>query len=93
MELAYAKIPEINQRIEVLQNLEGMEVVNNLLKTIKEKLGTGIVEHAETEFLLHPQQGMNAWVLYNILTQYISHNIQQRQRARYEAEVSKIFEL
>jgi hypothetical protein len=93
MDGIYKQIPEINQRIEVLQNLEGMEVVNNLLKTIKEKLGTGIVEHAETEFLLHPQQGMNAWVLYNILTQYISHNIQQRQRARYEAEVSKIFEL
>ena len=93
MDGVYKQIPEINQRIEVLQNLEGMEVVNNLLKTTKDKLGVGIVEHAETEYLLHPQTAMSAWVLYNILTQYISHNIQQRQRARYEAEVSKIFEL
>lgn len=95
MDETYKKIPEINQRIEILQNMEDADTINNLLKTTETKLGKNIKEYVENEItaLTSIDRTVNAWALYNLLTRYATHAIQAHQRARYESEISKIFKL
>lgn len=84
----YNKIPDILARIKVLEELDANE--EKLLKGIKDDLGAGIYKEAE-ELVNHDK--VSQWALYNVITQYISHQVDKQQRARYQIATSKIFNL
>lgn len=84
----YNKVPDIVARIKVLEELDANE--EKLLKGIKDDLGAGI--HKQAEELVNNEQ-MSQWALYNVITQYISHQIDKEQRAKYQIATSKIFNL
>ncbi len=85
IEKTYDQVPVIKERINVLQNLN---VTEEIREEIKNRMGKTLSKYIEGQ--IPPQ---NQWVLYNMLTFYISHLINQRQRAYYEMRVSQIFKL
>lgn len=85
VEATYEQIPVIKNRIEILQSLEPTEA---LTEQITKQLGRGVTDYVEEQEV--PE---NQWKLYNYLTYYISHVVQQRMRAQYQMKVSKLFEL
>jgi len=39
------------------------------------------------------KKAANLWVLYNLITYYISHQVEMRMRAAYQLETSRLFKL
>jgi len=85
LELTYDQIPVIKDRIVILQNLK---VPKELTDEVEQKLGKTAAAYVEEQ--VTPE---NQWMLYNILTYYISHVIEKRMRAAYQMKVSNIFQL
>ncbi len=85
LELTYEQIPIIKERISILQNLN---VTTELKDEITNKLGSTVTAYVEEQNTPESQ-----WMLYNILTYYISHEIERRMRSSYQMKVSKIFSL
>lgn len=85
VELTYEQIPVIQNRIQILQNIE---VTQTLTESVDKKLGKTI-----SKFIEEQPKPENQWVLYNYLTYYISHLIEKRLRAGYQMQVSKLFSL
>jgi len=85
VELTYEQIPVIQNRIQILQNIE---VTKTLSESIDAKLGKTI-----SKFVEEQPKPENQWVLYNYLTYYISHLIDKRLRGGYQMQVSKLFNL
>jgi ribosomal silencing factor RsfS len=89
VEATYEKIPVIKHRIEQLQN---EKVTDTLRQSIEKNLGKKIacyIGEQEEE----TQRAKNQWVIYNMITYYVSHVIQQRLRSQYQLEVSRLFKL
>ncbi|MAT40104.1 MAG: hypothetical protein CL946_10930 [Ectothiorhodospiraceae bacterium] len=89
LESTYDKIPVIKHRIEAMQNTRPS---NELRADIQKKIGKkamNYVEQQESE----SRKAQNEWILYNFLTYFISHIVQQRMRAHYQLQVSKLFKL
>lgn len=85
IEDTYDQIPVIKERINILQNLKpNIDHQDQILKTF----GKGVAEYVEEQ-----PKAKNQWILYNHLTHYISHYVQQRMRAAYQMKVSKMFQL
>ncbi|MCZ7603135.1 MAG: DUF945 domain-containing protein [Melioribacteraceae bacterium] len=89
LESTYDKIPVIRHRIEQMQNTR---VNRDLRLEVENRLGKKVMKYVEEQEKEH-QKAKNQWVLYNILTYYISHIVKQRMRAQYQLEVSKLFKL
>ena len=85
VEQTYGQIPVIKERIGILQNIS---VTKSLQESVEKQLGKTIVKYVNDQ--PSPQ---NQWILYNYLTWYISHVIDQRMRAAYQMKVSKLFQL
>jgi len=85
VELTYEQIPVIQNRIQILQNLE---VTEDLSKKVKSEMGKKV-----TKFIDEQPEAVNQWVLYNYLTWYVSHVVDKRLRAGYQMQVSKLFNL
>ena len=83
--MTYDQIPVIKDRIVILQNLK---VPKELTDEVEQKLGKTAAAYVEEQ--VTPE---NQWMLYNILTYYISHVIEKRMRAAYQMKVSNIFKL
>jgi regulator of replication initiation timing len=90
VEATYEKIPVIKHRIEQLLN---EKVTDAIRMSIENKLGKKVMKYVEEQEEERGQKAKNLWVLYNFLTYFISHNVQQRLRANYQFEVSKLFKL
>jgi regulator of replication initiation timing len=90
VESTYEKIPVIKHRIEQLLN---EKVTDAIRLSIENKLGKKVMKFVEEQEDERNQKAKNLWVLYNFLTYFISHNIQQRLRAQYQLEVSRLFKL
>lgn len=85
VEATYTKLPIIKQRIEILQNLE---TTKSLTDGIQQKLGKKAAVYVSEQ-----PKPENQWMLYNILTYYISHLVDKRMRAAYQMKVSRLFKL
>lgn len=82
----YDSVPVIHERIEILKRLE----VNSVfLGDVEEKLGKGISKYVADQYPAPQSQ----WVLYNVLTYYISHVVKEHLRAQYQFQVSRLFKL
>jgi len=89
LEDTYDKIPVIGHRITQLQNTD---VTPKFRRSIEDNLGKHVIKYVDQ----HEQQNKrasNLWMLFNIVTYYISHLISQRKRAHYQLEASKLFKL
>ncbi|MDZ7762898.1 MAG: DUF932 domain-containing protein [Melioribacteraceae bacterium] len=89
LESTYEKIPVIQHRIEQMQNTK---VNRDLRLDVETKLGKKVMKYVEEQEKEH-NKAKNQWVLYNILTYYISHIVKERMRAHYQIEVSEAFKL
>jgi len=85
----YDKIPVIKHRIEAMLNTRPN---NELRAEIQKRLGVKAARYVE-EQEKETHRAVNEWVLYNLLTYYISHVVTQRMRAQYQMQVSKMFQL
>jgi hypothetical protein len=85
VESTYSQIPVIKERITILQNLD---TTPTLTDEIKKKLGKKASAYVAEQPSLE-----NQWMLYNILTYYISHLVDKRMRAAYQMKVSRLFKL
>jgi len=89
LESTYNKIPVIQHRIETLQNTN---VTKKIRRDIEDHLGRHVIKYVnqqEKQF----KRAANFWVLYNLITFYISHHIEMRMRAQYQLSASKLFKL
>ena len=85
LEQTYDQIPVIKQRIELLQSIRVTETIK---KEVETKMGKTVAKYVKEQ-----KPPINQWALYNILTYYVSHIVEQRMRAAYQMKVSKLFKL
>jgi hypothetical protein len=85
IEETYDQIPVIKERISILQRLEVTDVIK---EEVKDKMGKKI-----SDYITNQIPAANQWMLYNMITFYISHVIEQRLRAGYQMRASKLFKL
>ena len=85
IEDTYDQIPLIKERISILQDIE---TLGDYEEKIPKVFGKGVADYVDEQ-----PKAANAWLLYNQLTHYISHEVQQRMRASYQMKVSKMFQL
>jgi len=85
IEATYEQIPVISERIQILQNLS---VSKSQIESVQKNLGKRVLKYVKEQ-----KRPENSWILYNYLTWFISHKIDQRLRAAYQIRVSKMFQL
>jgi len=69
----------------MLQNLKADKTIK---RKVEDSLGKNIMKYVDEQ-----PNPVNQWKLLNILTYYISHNLEQRLRSGYQYKLSKVFEL
>ena len=80
----YDQIPSIQARINELESTPvTQELMNRVEKGVGKKLSKRVFD----------QNPLTQWEMYNGLTNYISHVIEQRFRGRYQQSVSRVFAL
>ena len=89
LESTYQKIPVLQHRIEMLQNTN---VTRKIRRDMEDHLGKHVIKYI-TEQEKQNKRAANLWVLYNIITYYVSHLIDLRLRAAYQIETSRLFKL
>jgi hypothetical protein len=89
LQATYDKVPVIRHRIEMMQNTA---VTPKFRREVEDQLGKHVIKYVDQ----HEQQNkrsVNLWMLFNIVTYYISHLIEQRKRAQYQISASRLFKL
>ena len=80
----YDQIPAIQNRIKQLESSQVTQELKNLVeKGVGKKLSKTVFE----------QRPLTQWQMYNGLTNYIIHVMEQRHRSRYQQAISRIFAL
>lgn len=90
LESTYKMIPDIQQRIELLDSLE---VDEELDTDCKEELGSTMYKHLLIENNVDSLKQLNQLQLFHLVTHYISHRINKELQARYQMRVSKLFNM
>ena len=80
----YDRIPAIQNQIK---HLESAPVTTKIMERVERRVGKKLSKRVIEQ---NPQ---SQWEMYNGLTHYISHDIEQRFRARYQTAVSQAFQL
>lgn len=79
--------PVIQERINRLETLRVDEqLVENVSNKISKRLAEQVIEQEEIGRI-------SQWNLLNRLTNFVSHDLDQRHRARYQENISKVFAL
>lgn len=85
LEKTYSQIPVIQHRIEILQNLKADKTIK---RKVEDNLGKNVMKYVEEQPI-----PVSQWHLYNMITYYISHYLEQHVRAAYQQKLSRTFEL
>ena len=85
-ESTLSKLPVIEDRIKILQEIE---TNSKQLEAIEKHIGKKAIEYVNDNFQAIDSQ----YVLLNLLTYYISHMINKPQRATYQKHISNIFNI
>ena len=89
LQATYDKIPVIKHRIDMMQNTK---INPKFRRDLEDQLGKHVIKYVDqTE--KQSKRSENLWALFNIVTYYISHLIEQRKRAQYQLSASRLFEL
>ena len=89
LESTYERLPVIKERIEFLQNTS---TTKKIRLDVEDSLGKNVIKYInaqEKQF----KSTMTLWMLYNLITYYISHHVDMRMRAQYQIETSRLFKL
>ena len=89
LESTYQKIPVLQHRIEILQNTT---VTKKIRRDVEDHLGTHVLKYVNSQEKQN-KRAANLWVLYNLITYYISHQVDMRMRAQYQLDTSRLFKL
>ena len=89
LESTYQKIPVMQHRIEMLQNTN---VTKKIRRDVEDHIGKHVIKYI-TEQEKQNKRAANLWVLYNIITYYVSHLVDMRMRVAYQLETSRLFKL
>lgn len=92
IELAYSKIPAIGERYEILRNMEiseqTMTAINHISKKVEKVVASNLDNPSEmTEY----EPIKNMLVLYNLLTNFVTHQIKTKNQLTYHQKISTIF--
>jgi hypothetical protein len=90
IENTYKMIPDIQQRIEILDSLK---VDDSFDKEVKDNLGAKLYKNIITENNLDTLQALTRLQLFHLVTNYISHRINHEMQTRYQFAASKLFDL
>ena len=90
LEKTYSLIPDIQERIDVLNSLK---VDNDFEKQFKDDLGKKMYNNLLLENAQETFQALTQLQLFHLITNYISHRVKQEQQARYQIAASKLFKL
>ena len=85
LESTSSKLPVIAERIKILQNIESN---SEQLKKVEKQLGKNAYRFVEDNF--QPTEH-SQYILLNLLTNFVSHQIQRHLRARYQQQISQMF--
>lgn len=86
LEETTSKLPIIEERINILRNIE---VNSKMLEDVEHKLGKTAMDYVNSNF--DPTQSQ--YILLNVLTHYVSHNLRRHVRANYQRQISNIFNI
>jgi hypothetical protein len=89
LESTHQKIPVIQHRIEILQNTN---VTKKIKRDVEDHLGKHVIKYVNEQEKQN-KRAANLWVLYNLITYYISHKVDMRMRAQYQLDTSRLFKL
>ena len=89
LQATYDKIPVIRHRIEMMQNTK---VTPKFRRDIEDQLGKHVIKYVD-QHEKQNKRAANLWMLFNMVTYYISHLIEQRKRAQYQLSASRLFKL
>jgi len=89
LESTYEKIPVIKHRIEILQNTN---VTKKIRRDVEDHLGKHVIKYVNSQEKQF-KKAANLWALYNLITYYISHQIELRLRAEKQLVCSRLFKL
>ena len=87
LEKTYSLIPDIQERIDVLESLK---VDIDFEKDFQENIGKKIYNNIKIE---NDITSLTQLQLFHLLTNYISHRVKQEYQARYQIAASKLFKL
>jgi hypothetical protein len=90
LENTYQMIPDIQQRIDVLDSLE---VDQQFEDELKQNMGSRLLKHMYIENGLDSVQSLTQLQLFHLITNYISHRVKHELQARYQMAASKLFKL
>lgn len=86
LEETTSKLPIIEERINILKNIE---VNSKMLQDVEHKLGRTAMEYVNQNFDFTQSQ----YILLNVLTHFVSHNLRRHVRAGYQRQISNIFNI
>ena len=89
LESTYDKIPVLKHRIDILQDTK---VTPKFRRDVEEQMGKKMVKYIGDQEKQN-KRASNLWVLFNLVTYYISHMIEKRLRADYQLQASRLFGL
>ena len=89
LEATYDKIPVIRHRIELMQNTN---ITPKFRRDVEDQMGKKVVKYIGDQEKQN-KRAANLWVLFNLVTYYISHMIERRLRADYQLQASRLFQL
>ena len=90
LENTYKMIPDIQQRIEVLDSLE---VDQKFEDELREEMGSRMLKHMVLLNGIDSVKSLTQLQLFHLVTNYISHRIKQELQARYQMAASRLFNL
>lgn len=90
LENTYSLIPDIQERIDVLDSLK---VDKDFEKEFQENIGKKIHNRILMENNHDNFQNLTQLQLFHLLTNYISHKVKQEYQTRYQTAASKLFKL
>lgn len=90
LEKTYSKIPDIQERLEMLDLLKVNEVFE---EEVKDKLGVKLHKQILWENHQNPLTDLTQLQLFHLVTNLISHRVKQEMQARYQFAASKLFKL
>ncbi len=90
LENTYQMIPDIQQRINILDSLE---IDRQFEDDFQNQMGSRFVKHMKIENHITSLQSITQLQLFHLVTNYISHRIKHEMQARYQMAASKLFNL
>lgn len=87
LEEAVETFPIINHRIRQLErSFVDEALIDSVEKNVSKRLAQQLLQDQQID-------SITQWKFFNMLTDYVSHDLEQNKRARYQQQIAKVFAL